>query len=100
MGTDDQHFAGFDVTDVGGANQVERAGLGADDPGVIELAERERPEPVRIAHRDHAVLGDQRKRKRPGQLGDRFDQGVFHRPGLRPGIQVQHHFSVAIGLED
>ena len=54
-GADDEHFARLDVAHVGGADQIHRAGLGADDPGVAEPAERERPEPVRIAHGDQPI---------------------------------------------
>ena len=43
---DDEQLARLDVADVGGANQVERAGLGTDDPGVAEPAERQRAEAV------------------------------------------------------
>ena len=56
VGADDQHLARLDVAHVGGADQIERAGLRADDAGVAEPAERERPEPVRIAHGDQPVL--------------------------------------------
>ena len=61
---DDQHLARLDVAHVGRADQIERAGLGADDPGVAELAERERPEAVRIARGDQPVLRQQRERER------------------------------------
>ena len=43
---DDEELAGLDVAHVLRADQVEGARLGADDPGVAEAAERERPEPV------------------------------------------------------
>ena len=97
---DDQHLARLDVAHVGEADQVEAAGFRGDGPRIAEPPERERPEAMRVAHRDQAVFGDQRKRERAGQLGDRLDQRVFHRSGLRPGVEVQHHFGVAVGLED
>ena len=76
---DDHHLAGLDVAHVGRADQIERAGLGADDVGVAEPAERERPEAVRVARRDQAVLGQQHEREGPGDLRDRLDQRVLDR---------------------
>ena len=76
---DDQHLARLDVADVGRADQIERAGLGADDAGVAELAERERPEAVRIARGDQPILREQHERERAADLRDRFDQRVLDR---------------------
>ena len=61
---DDQHFARLDVAHVGRADQIERAGFRTDDPGAIELAERQRTEAVRIARGNQPVLRQQRQRKR------------------------------------
>jgi hypothetical protein len=55
-GADDEHLARLDVAHVGGADQVERAGLRADDPGVAEAAERQRAEAVRVAGGDEPVF--------------------------------------------
>ena len=63
------HLAGLDVAHVGGADEIERAGLRADDPGVAETAERERAEAVRIARGDQAILGEEREREGAGAAG-------------------------------
>ena len=52
VGGNDQDLARQDVALVGRANQVHRAGLGADHVGFAKPAERQRPEAVRIADRD------------------------------------------------
>jgi hypothetical protein len=100
VGPDDQHLAGLDVADVGGAHQVHRAGLGTHDPAVAEPAQRQRPEPVRVADGDQSFLGDEGEREGAGELGDRLDQRVVDAERLGAGIEVQRHFSVAVGLED
>ena len=53
---DDEDLARLDVAHVRGADQIERAGFRADNPGVAEPAEREGAEAVRIARRDQPVL--------------------------------------------
>ena len=78
---DDDELAGPDVALEVGADQVERAGLGGDDPVVAEPAERERPEPVRVAEGDERAVGERddrvgaleprhRRRRRPRGSGD------------------------------
>ena len=51
---DDDELAGTDIALVDRADQVERARLRGDDPVVppLEPAERERPDPVRVAEAD------------------------------------------------
>ena len=53
-----EHLAGADVALDGGADQVEGAALGGDDPVVADAAERERPDPVRVAERDERVVDE------------------------------------------
>ena len=91
---------GLDVADVGGADQIERAGLGADDVGAVQLPERERTEAVRIARGDQPILRHHRQRKGAGDLRDGLDQRVLDRVLSRARVQVQHHLGVAAGLED
>ena len=63
-GADDQHLARLDVAHVGRANQIHRARFRADDERVAEPAERERPEPVRIANRNQPIPGQHHERER------------------------------------
>ena len=76
---DDQHLARLDVAHVGGADEVERAGLRADDHGVAEPPEHERPEPVRVARGEDLIPGDHRQRVRAAHLRQRLDDRVLDR---------------------
>ena len=53
---DDDDLTRFDVAKVGRANQVHGARLGADHPRVAKPADRQRPEPMRIARADQPIL--------------------------------------------
>ncbi len=59
---DDHDLARLDVADELGVDQVQGAGFAGQHPGVVELAEAQRAEPVRVAHADQLLLGhdDQR----------------------------------------
>ena len=100
VGRDDQDLAGHDVALVGRADQIHRAGLGADDVRVAEAAERQRPEAVRIANRNQPVLRQHDQRKRALHLRDRLDDRVFDAARFRSRVEVQNHFGVAVRLED
>ena len=45
----------FDVADIFGAEQIERAGLAADDPRAVDAADRQRPESVWITCGDQTT---------------------------------------------
>ena len=79
VGADHQHLAGLDVAHVVGANQIERARLGADDPRVGELAERERTEAVRIPDGNQPVLREHHERERAADLRHGLDHGLLER---------------------
>ena len=100
LGADHEHFPRLDVPDIRGANQIHRARFGRDHRGVVEPSERERPEAVRIADRNHAITGHQGQRKRALHLRNRFDQGVHRIRRLRSRIEVQNDFGVAARLKD
>ena len=55
-GADDDDLAGLDVAHEIGADDVERAGLRGEDPGVAEPAQHQWPHPQRVAHPDDPVL--------------------------------------------
>ena len=86
-GADDHDLAGLDVAHVGRADQIERAGLGAHDDGVAETAERQRPEPVRIAHGDEPILRHQRERKGALHVRHRLDDRLVGRRRARSRVQ-------------
>ena len=61
LGADDDHFAGLDIVQIDRVDQVERAGFRREHiagaaAGKFHLAECERPEAVRIARDQDAVL--------------------------------------------
>ena len=97
---DDEELAGLDVAHVRRADQVEGARFGADDPGVTEAAEGERPEARGVTRRDQPVLGQHGERIGAANLGDRLAQRLFDRCRLRPGVEVQDDLGVAAGLKD
>ena len=45
-------FAGLDLANEFGVDEIERAGFGSEDVSAIEFAEDERAETERIAHAD------------------------------------------------
>ena len=53
---DDDDFAGLDVADKFGVDQIERAGFAGEHPGITDFANAKRPETVRIAHADQFLL--------------------------------------------
>ena len=53
-----EELARPDVSLDGGADQIERAALGGDDPVVADPAEHERPNPVRVAEGDERVVDE------------------------------------------
>ena len=61
---DPDDLAGAHVAHDVGADEVERARLGGDDPVVADPAERERPDPVRVAERDERLVRDRDDRVR------------------------------------
>lgn len=52
---DDDHFAGFDIADEGGADEVEGAGFGGQDQLVVEAAEGEGAEAEGIPNADELI---------------------------------------------
>ena len=95
---DHDELAGTDVALVDGADQVEGAGLGGDDPVVAEPAERERPDPLRVAEGEQLPLRE--RDDRVGALEPR------HRPRDRfrdrRGVvrdQRRDHLGVGGGAE-
>ena len=97
---DDEHLAGLDVANPLRVDQIQRARLRTHDVAVAQLAERQRPEAVRIAHRNQAILGQQHQRKRALRLRHGLDQRRLRRRRLRPRVQMQQHLGVARRLED
>src|SRR6266446_655925 len=62
-----------------GADQVERAGLGGDNPVSVEAAEAERPHPAWVAEGDQLPFGEPDDGKGTVQLVHRVRDGVGQR---------------------
>ena len=78
----DHHLARGELPLDLGAEEVERAGLGGEEPVVLEPAEDERPDPQRVAEAHELSLGEKdRRRTRPGSFPSRL------RPPPRAGAR-------------
>ena len=72
-------------------NQVERAGLARKDVGAVQLAQRQRPKPERIAHADDLPVAHDHQRKRPLHLAQRRE----HPAGcIRLGQQMEDDLAI------
>ena len=104
---DHDQFAGLHIAHVVGADQIERAGLGGKDDGVLLLsfergnaAHGQRPEAARIAHREDAVVAHHHQRKSAFDAAQRVGHGFGQRLLLGERDQVNDDFGVAVGLEN
>src|SRR5216117_2077806 len=76
---DDRNLTGRDVALPPGLQQVERARLRGDDPGLAEAAERERAEAVRVADRVHRAGREDQERVGAFHLAERVNDLVLER---------------------
>ena len=99
VGRHNQHFARLYIAFVSGADEIHRARFRADHPGIVEPAERERTESVRIAHRHQAIAREHHEGKCSLHLRDRLDNRVLDGSRFGARVQVQDDFGVAARLE-
>ncbi len=99
MRVDDDHLARLDVAHEIGADDVERAGLRGQDPGVAELAQHQRPDAQRIAHADQSVLRQGRQRIGALDLAQRIDHAVLDGVLEAGGDEMDDHLGVGGRLE-
>ena len=92
-------LARLDLAQQLGADDVEGAALGGDAVAVAELAERQRPDPVRVAEGDHGAL--RHHHGRVGALEARHHRrdGVLDRPLLLDREQRRHDLRVGGAAE-
>jgi hypothetical protein len=76
-----------------GAEQVEGAGLGGEEPVVLEPPEDERADPLRVAEADELPLGEEDGGERALDLAHRAGNGLLERP-LVAGDQRRDHLGV------
>ena len=83
-----------------GADDVERAGLGGEHPGVAELAEDERPDAERIARADQLLMREADQGIGAFDLEQGFDQLLDEAPLLAAGDEMQDHLGIGGRLAD
>ncbi len=76
---DEHRFAALDLAHELGADEIERTRLGGDDPVVMNFAEHERAEAVRVAKRDELALRERDDRVRALEPLHRVRDGVLER---------------------
>ncbi len=77
-----------------GPDEVEGAGLRGDDRRPLADAEREGADPVRIAHGENPLTGEDDERVRPADVGQRLGDRGREGRGLRTGHEVEDHLGV------
>ena len=98
---DDDHFARRDVADELGAIDIEAAGLGRQNPrAVIELADAERAEAMRVSRTDELVFRHDRQAVRALDFLEAFEHFFLNRLLARARDEVHEDLGVDGGLED
>ena len=97
---DRDHLPRLDFSDELRAHQIQRARLARDHVTIAQPPQAQWAEAVRVAERDHAVIGEQDDRVGPLHLASSLGQRVLDdvAPGQRH--EVQEHLGVERGLED
>ena len=100
VAVDDHHLAVLDVADEFRADDVERAGLRAEDRAAVELAKHQRADAERIARADQLLVGQRHERIGAFDLGQRLDEAVDDPGPARAGREQQHDFRIGGRLAD
>ena len=91
-------LAGFDVADIFGADDIERAGLGCQDRAAVKFAEHQRPDAERIACADQLLVGQRHQRVGAFDRAQRLDEAVDEMVALGLGHQMQDDLGIGGGL--
>ena len=97
---DDDDFAVLHVANEFRPDNVERAGLRAQNWAAVELAEHKRTDAERITGADQLLVGQRHERVGALDLRQRLDEAVDDLGTARPGGQQQHNFGVGCRLAD
>ena len=89
----DHHLARGELPLDLGAEEVERAGLGGEEPVVLEPSEDERPDPMRVAEAHELPLGEEDGGERALDPAHRACDGLLERT-LVAGDQRRDHLGV------
>ena len=105
FGAHDHHFAGLDIVQVNGVDQIEGARFRREHvalaaAGNFHFAHGERAETMRAARDDDAVLREKDQRKGAFELQQRVAERAGEGSFGRVRHQVEDDFGVAGGLED
>ena len=100
LGVQNDDFPRLDIALILRADDVQRAGLRAEDPGITEPAQHQGPHAQRVADADHRVFGQRNQRVGALHLAQRVGQALDHRAAAAHGHQVDDHLGIAGGLED
>ncbi len=98
MAVEHDDFAGLDVADVFGADDVERAGFRRQDRAAVEFAHHQRTNAERIAGADQLLVGQRHQRIGAFDRAQRLDEAVDEAVALGLRDQMQDHFGVGGGL--
>jgi hypothetical protein len=96
---DDDHLARLHFAHELGVDDVERTGLGGQDPGAVEVAEDQRADTHRVAHADHRLIGERDERVGAFDLVQRVDHAVGYAAEGAGRGQVDDDLGVGRGLE-
>ena len=100
VGVDHHDLAVLDVADELGADDVERAGLRAQDRTAVELAEHQRADAERIAGADQLLVGQRHQGVGALDFGQRLDEAVDDLRSPRARGQEQDDLGVGRRLAD
>ena len=97
---DHHDFAVLHLAHELGADDVQRARLGGEHPGVAELAEDERPDAERIARADQLLMREADQGIGAFDLEQGFDQLLDEALLLAAGDEMQDHLGIGGRLAD
>ena len=88
------HLARFEVANIGGADNVERAGFRRKDPGVVALAQHQWTDAMRVTNADQHVVRHADKRIGAVDLLQRVGQAACDVRLMRARDKVNDHLGV------
>ena len=100
VAVDHHHFAVLDVANEFRPDDVERAGLGAEDRAAVQFAQHQRADAERIARPDELLVGQRDQRIGALDLGQGLDEAIDDPWPARAGREQEHHFGVGGRLAD
>ena len=100
LAVDHEQFPRLDVPHVLGIDEVQGAGLGADDVGPVQHAQHEGPEAPGVPRGHDRVLGEEEEREGAHHLRQAGRDRVLQPVAMAAGVEVEDHLGIGGGLED